>query len=174
MSSSTAIGRASSEPRPELDTGPATTAGVIAMGNLEAHIEGLTRQATRGSLTGDGWGELVELTALRGHVLGRVDDAERAASLAEELVERALRDPRSLLARARMAAFFHRFSAALADLEAAAVLGLDRRLLDEERAVVYQAVGRYGEAIALHRQALARQRDFRTLGALAGYDAERG
>src|SRR5262249_60523660 len=126
MSSSAAAGRASSEVRLDLDDGPATTAGVIAMGNLNARIEGLTRQAARGSLTGDGWGELVELTALRGHVLGRVDDAEHAASLAEAYVERAPRDPRSVLARARMAALFHRFSAALAGLDAAAALGLAR------------------------------------------------
>ncbi|MBV9444368.1 MAG: hypothetical protein JO345_00470 [Streptosporangiaceae bacterium] len=174
MSSSTAAGCASSEMRLDLDNGPATTTGVIAMGNLNARIEGLTWQATRGSLTGDGWGELVELTVLRGHVLGRIDDAERAASLAEAYVDQARRDPRPLVARARLAARFHRFSAALADLDAATALGLDRRSLDEERAAVYQAVGRYDEALAMHRQALLRRPDFSALGALARYHAERG
>ncbi|MFG2846999.1 tetratricopeptide repeat protein [Kitasatospora sp. NPDC048296] len=144
------------------------------MGNLDARIGGLTWQATRGRLTGDGWGEWVELTALRGHVLGRIDEAERAASLAEAFVERAPRDPRSLLARARMAALLHRFPAALADLDAAAALGLDRRSLDEERAAVQQALGRYDEALETHRRALMSRRDFRALGALAGWHAERG
>ncbi|MER7179245.1 hypothetical protein ABT404_07145 [Streptomyces hyaluromycini] len=144
------------------------------MGNLGARIEGLTSQATRGRLTADGWGELVELTALRGHVRGRIDEAERAASLAETFVDLAPRDPRSLMARARLAGLFHRFAAALDDLDAAAALGLDRRSVDEERAGVREAVGRYEEALALHRQGLSRGQDFRTLGAMARWNAESG
>jgi tetratricopeptide (TPR) repeat protein len=157
-----------------LDNGPATTAGVIAMANLDARIEGLTLQATRGSLTGEGWSELVELTALRGHVLGRIDQAERAVSLAGSFVEQAPRDPRSFLARARMAAFFHRFSAALADLDIASALGLGRRDLDQERAEIYQAIGRYDEALAIHRRRVLRQPDSGALAALARHYVERG
>jgi tetratricopeptide (TPR) repeat protein len=157
----------------DLDDGPSTTAGVIAVVNLNVRIAGLTWQATRGSLTGEGWGELVELTALRGHVLGRIDDSERAASLAEAFVDQAPHDPLSLLARARLAAVFHRFSAALADLDAAAALGLDRPDLDEERAGIYQAIGRYEEALAIHKNALLRRPDFNALGALARYYADR-
>ncbi|WP_123980647.1 lipopolysaccharide assembly protein LapB [Streptomyces sp. Ag109_O5-1] len=144
------------------------------MGNLDARIEGLTSQATRGRLTADGWGELVELTALRGHVRGRIDETERAASLAETFVDQAPRDPRSLLARARLRGLFHRFAAALDDLDAAAALGLDRRTVDEERAAVCQTVGRYDEALALLRQGLSRRQDFRTLGAMARCHAESG
>ncbi|WP_333772690.1 tetratricopeptide repeat protein [Streptomyces sp. IBSBF 3136] len=159
---------------PDLAGGCATTAGVIAMGNLHARIEGLTGQATRGSLTGAGWDELVELTALRGHVLGRIDEAERAASLAEMFVDRSPGDPRARVARARLAARFHRFSAALADLDAAAAMGLERRRLDEERAAVHQAVGRYDEALAAHRRALSERRGFSALAALARWHAECG
>ncbi|MFG2949670.1 tetratricopeptide repeat protein [Streptomyces adustus] len=154
--------------------GPRTTAGVIAVGNLDVYVAGLTAQAARGRLTADGWGELVELTALRAHVGGRIDEAERAASLADAFVARAPRDPRSLLARAGRAAHFHRFTAALEDLEAAAALGLDRRTVDEERGAVCQALGRYDEAVALCRDALSRRRDFRTLGAMARCRAESG
>ncbi|WP_157858060.1 hypothetical protein [Streptomyces durhamensis] len=139
------------------------------MSNLDARIEGLTSQVARGDLAGDEWGELVELTALRGHVLGRIAEAERAAALAEARVGQAPHDPRPLVARARTAAHFHRFPAALADLSAAAALGLDRQGLDEERAAVYQAVGRYDEALALHRHALSQRRDFTALGALGAY-----
>ncbi|MFF4828878.1 tetratricopeptide repeat protein [Streptomyces sp. NPDC001312] len=159
---------------PDLAGGPPTTAGVIAMGNLDARIEGLTSQATRGRLTADVWGELVELTVLRGHVLGRIDQAERAASLAERFVDQAPRDPRSLVARARLSSLFHRFAAALDDLDAAAALGFDRRSMDEERAAVCQAVGRYEEALTLHRQALSRGQDLSTLGAMARCHAESG
>ncbi|MEV4739960.1 hypothetical protein [Streptomyces sp. NPDC049555] len=144
------------------------------MSNLDARIEGLTAQVARGVPAGDEWGELVELTALRGHVRGRIDEAERAASLAEARMGQAPHDPWSLVARARTAAHFHRFPAALADLDAAAALGLDRRILDEERAAVHQAVGRYDEALALHRHALSQRRDFTALGALGAYHAECG
>ncbi|MGW7521922.1 tetratricopeptide repeat protein [Streptomyces sp. NPDC054783] len=144
------------------------------MGNLDARIEGLTGQANRGSLTGDGWSELVELTALRGHVLGRVDEAEHAASLAEAFADQVPSDPRSRVARARPAAVFHRFQAALTDLDAAAALGLDRQILDEERAAIHQAVGRYDEALAVYRHALLGRHDFSALAALARWHAERG
>ncbi|WP_256255827.1 lipopolysaccharide assembly protein LapB [Streptomyces sp. MUSC 14] len=174
MSGSTAAAHADGESRPGRAGGPPTTAGVIAMGNLDVRIEGLTAQATRGRLTADGWGELVELTVLRGQVRGRIDEVEGAVSLAGSFVDRAPRDPRSLVARARVAGLFHRFAAALDDLDAAAALGLDRRAVDEERAAVCQAVGRYDEALALLRQGLSGRRDFRTLGAMARWHAERG
>jgi len=174
MSSSDAPCSASSQSRLDLEKGPPTTAGVIAMGNLDARIEGLTWEATRERLNTDGWSELVELTALRGHVLGRIDDAERAAALAQAFVEQAPRDPRSLLARARMAALFHRFSAARVDLEAAAALGLDQRSQDDERAAICQALGQYDEALEIHRRALSAYADFRALSGRARYHAELG
>ena len=156
------------------DRGPATTAGTIALGNLEARIDGHAWQSTRGQLTVGDRAELVELIALRGHVLGRVADAERAAALAEELVGHAPGEARSFIARARMAAVFHRFASALTDLATAAELGADRVTLDAERAAIYQALGRYDEALAIRRQAVESRADFSALGALAGLYAERG
>src|SRR3989441_8187090 len=133
------------------ESGPATTAGVIALGNLEARIDAQAWQATQGRLTVGERAELVELIALRGHVLGRIADAERAAALAEEVVRQVPGDARSFVARARMAAVFHRFASALTDLDAAAALGGDRVDLDAERAAIYQALGRYDEALAIRR-----------------------
>ena len=156
------------------EKGPATTAGVIALGNLEAQINGQAWLATRGRLTVGERAELVELVALRGHVLGRIADAERATALAEQLVHQVPGDTRSFVARARMAAVFHRFALALTDLDAAAALGGNRVTLDEERAAIYQALGRYNEALAIRRQAVERHADFSALGALAGLYAERG
>jgi tetratricopeptide (TPR) repeat protein len=156
------------------ESGPATTAGVIALGNLEARIDGQAWQATRGRLTVGERAELVELIALRGHVLGRIADAERAAALAEQLVRQVPGDARSFVARARMAAVFHRFAPALTDLDAAAALGGDCVTLDAERAAIYQALGRYDEALAIRRQALESHADFSALGALAGLYVERG
>jgi hypothetical protein len=78
---------------------------------------------------------------LRGHVLGRIADYERAAELAEQLVRGTTDDGTALLARARTRAIFHRFAEALADLDAAKRSGLDRATLEAERAAILQAVG---------------------------------
>ena len=62
------------------DSGPVTTAGIIAVGNLEARIDGQVSRVTRGRLTVGERAELVELIALRGHVRRCI--AERAVALA--------------------------------------------------------------------------------------------
>src|SRR3989442_3935832 len=107
------------------ESGPATTAGIIALGNLEARIDGQAGQAARGRLTVGERAELVDLIALRGHVLGRIADAERAAALSEELVRQVSGDARSFVPRARMAAVFHRFAPALTALDPAPALAGD-------------------------------------------------
>ena len=76
------------------DSGPVTTAGVIAVVNLEARIDGQAARATEGRLTVGERTELVELIALRGHVLGHVADAERAAAMADELAAQLPNDAR--------------------------------------------------------------------------------
>jgi tetratricopeptide (TPR) repeat protein len=153
---------------------PVTTAGDIALGNLEARIDGQAWRAARGLLTVGEAAELVELLALRAHLVGRIANAERAAALAEELVRQLPGDALAFITRARMAAVFHRFAPALADLDAAAGLGASQVTLDAERAAIYQALGRYHEALELRRQALTSHPDFSVLGALAGLHAERG
>ena len=150
-----------------------TTAGVIAVANLDARIDGQVSRAARSRITVDERVEQVELIALRGHVLGCIADSERAAAIADELVDELPTDARALLARARMRGVFHRFVPALADLERAAASGGDRAALDAERAAIYQALGRYDEALAIRRQA-AERRNFSELAALAGVYGERG
>jgi tetratricopeptide (TPR) repeat protein len=156
------------------DSGPVTTAGVIALANLAARIDGQAARATRGRLTVEERAELVELLALRGHVLGCIADAERAKAMADELVGAAPSDAVSFVARARMKGVFHRFASALTDLGTAAVLGADPADLDGERAAIQQALGRYDEALAIRRRAVERHPDFSALAALAGVYGERG
>src|SRR5438128_2423831 len=156
------------------DSGPVTTAGIIAVGNLEARIDGQVSRVTRGRLTVGERAELVELIALRGHVLGCIADAERAAAMADELVGQVPTDARSFVARARMRGVFHRFASALTDLDTAAALGGDRVDLDAERAAIYQALGRYDEALAICRLAVDSHADFSALAALAGVYGESG
>ena len=101
----------------------ATTSGVIALVNLQGQIDGLESQAANGRLAVAQWADLIDLLSLRGHVLGRIADYERAAALAEQLVRDAPADGIAFLARARTRATFHRFTEALADLQAAEQLG---------------------------------------------------
>jgi hypothetical protein len=82
------------------DSGPVTTAGVIAVGNLEARIGGQESRATGGRLAAGERAELIELLALRGHVLGRIADSERAAAMADDLIGQVPGDARSFAARA--------------------------------------------------------------------------
>jgi tetratricopeptide (TPR) repeat protein len=117
---------------------------------------------------------LVDLLILRGEVLGRIADDERAAELALVLVRDAPDDGAAWLARARTRATFHRFVEALADLDAAGRRGADQAALDSERAAILQPVGCYVEARVLRRDAAERRPDFATLGALAVLEAEHG
>jgi hypothetical protein len=117
---------------------------------------------------------LVDLLILRGEVLGRIADYERAAELAQVLVSDAPEDGAAWLARARTLATFHCFPEALADLDAAGRRGADRAALDAERAAILQAVGCSADARVLRRDAAERRPDFATLGALAVLEAEHG
>ena len=159
-----------------------TTSGSIAVANLNAQIDGLTAllhparsaHAATAPLTAADMTPLVDLLLLRGQVLGRIADYERAAGLAEAMVRDVPDDGAAWLARARTQATFHRFGQALADLDAAGGRGADRAALESERAAILQAVGRHAEALVLRRTAVERRPDFTTLGALAVLQAERG
>jgi len=153
---------------------PVTTSGAIALENLQAQIAGLEARAALGRLMVAGRAGLIDLIILRGQILGRIADYERAAALAEQLLRDAPADGLAFLARARTRTTLHRFAKALANLDIAERLGADRAGLDAERAAIFQALGRYDDALALRRDAAESRPDFATLGALAGLQAERG
>ncbi len=151
-----------------------TTAGVLALVNLQAQIEGQERRARTGLLTISDQAELIELVVLRGHVLGCIADYEWAEERAEQLTRDAPADGVAFLARARTRATFHRFTDTLTDLERAQRLGADPAVVGAERAAIFQAVGRYDEALTFFREAVERRADFASSGALATLHAERG
>jgi tetratricopeptide (TPR) repeat protein len=117
---------------------------------------------------------LVDLLLLRGQVLARIVDYERAAGLAEMLVRDALNDGAAWLARARTRDTLHRFAEALSDLDAARRCGADHAGVDAQRAAILRAVGCSTEALVLRQDAARRMPDLATLGALAVLQAERG
>jgi tetratricopeptide (TPR) repeat protein len=151
-----------------------TTAGVIAIGNLRAQIDGHEREAAAGRLTVAAQAGLIDLIALRGHLLGRVVDYEWAEALAEQLTHDAPSDGDALLARARTRATFHRFADAQSDLDEAERLGADLTKVNAERAAIFQALGQYEPALTIYNEAVERRADFHSLGDLATLYAERG
>lgn len=153
---------------------PSTTHGTIALINLEARIDSLRRDAEYGHGTAESRAAFAELITLRGHIVGCVADYERAQEVVDELARDAPSDPASIFARARIRATFHRFSEALDDLDRVERLSLDAETADGERAAIFQALGRYGEAYAMRKAAVSRKPGFENIVALAGLCAELG
>src|SRR5688572_10892633 len=151
-----------------------TTNGAIALHNVHTQIEGLKRQSAHACLTVRCGADLVDLLLLRGQIVGRIADYERAADLAELLAHTFPFDAQAFLARARTRACLHCFAEALTDLDIAEQLGMAGPAVNAERAGILQAIGRYDEAFAMHLAALERRRSFETLAALAVLHAELG
>src|SRR5205085_10751922 len=103
-----------------------------------------------------------------------IADHERALAIGEDLAREFPGDPVALLARARGRSAFHRFAEALADLERAAGLGAPAAAVADMRAAIYQALGRYDEALAIRRANAERNPSTDNLGALASLQAQRG
>ena len=159
---------------PLLHAEPPTTDGAIALSNLQAQIAAEERLARYGPLTVSQRAAMVELLIMRGQFLGRIADYERAEALAEQLVGDAPTDGGAFLARARARATFHRFAAALADLDEAERLGVNSDRCAAVRATIFQASGRYDEALVIRQHLTQARPDIRSLGAEATVRAERG
>ena len=150
------------------------TDGTIALLNLDAQIDALEPEVRLGPASVETRAGLAELIALRGLIIGRIADYDKAEEIAEQLVRDAPNDPKALLARARTHAGFHRFSDALTDVDCAERLSLDAETANGERAAIFQALGRYDESLALREEAVKRKASFEHVAALVGLHAERG
>ena len=150
------------------------TDGTIALLNLSAQIGALELEDRLSRATVQARAGLVELVTLRGLIVGRIADYDRAETIAEQLVRNAPTEATAWIVRARTRAVFHRFNDALADLDRAERLSLDVETANGERAAIFQALGRYDEALALRDDAVARRESFENVAALVGLHAERG
>ena len=128
------------------------TDGTIALLNLDAQIDAFEPEVRHRCASVETRAGLAELISLRGLIVGRIADYEMAEEIAEQLVRDAPTDPRSLLARARTRASFHRFNDALADVDQAEQLSLDAETANGERAAIFQALGRYDESLPCARK----------------------
>jgi len=151
-----------------------TTDGTIAVGNLDAQIEGHERLGRSRPLSVKERASQADLLAQRGQILGRISDYEAAEAIAESLVREAPEDPVAWRARAASRATFHRFADALADLDEARRRGAPPGVLDPIRAAILQATGKEAEALELRRRLSQARPDILTLGAEATLRAARG
>lgn len=151
-----------------------TTDGAIAVGNLDAQINGTERLGQSRALSAKERASQAELLTQRGQILGRISDYEAAAAIAESLVREAPRDPIAWLTRAGSRITLHRFSDALADLDEAERLGAAATALDRMRAGILQATGKEADALPIRRRLSEARPDVSTLGAEATLRAARG
>ena len=159
-----------SAPTDWLVPGPLTlTDGAIAVLNLQAQIDGLEGPGTFAEAA-----TLIDLLILRGLILGRISDYERAAASADCLFGAAITDATAYVVRARTRAVFHRFIEALDDLDHADLISPQGAAAERERAAILQAMGHYHEALVTYEAATAdRGEQFERDAALAGFWAER-
>lgn len=139
---------------------PPMTQGAIALANLDQQIE---QQA--------GDPASLDLLLLRMQFTADYRMLDRAAALAGLNTSSG---PEQLLRRARASAAAHRFSEALADLDAAARSGASAEQLKAQRAAILIATGRAAEAFPHLQAEAARRPGFATLCALARAHAALG
>lgn len=146
---------------------PPTTAGSIAVGNLESQLRSVERRLARHPKDPHALGDLTELVLARAQYLGRLGDYDRAHELANELVSTDAGAARSWLVRASARAALHEFDGALADLDRAAAQGASPAALAAARADVLEATGQTEAALALREQAVSLHKSVTALAALA-------
>src|SRR5882724_4815078 len=150
------------------------TDGTIALWNLQAQIEGLEPDVRLSHATVESRVGLIELITLRGLILGHIADYQRADEMAEQLVRDAATDGTAFVARGRTRAVFHRFTDALDDIDRAGKLGRDAETTSGDRAAIFQALGRYGEALAIREEAADRRASFENVAGLVELYSEIG
>lgn len=147
------------------------TSGRIALVNLSASVAGVERRRVERAKFED----LVVLSNLlfvRGDVLGRVADHDRAESVGIEAANASPDAAIAHLIRTRLASRFHRFAEAGVALDRALAAGCPAREVDSERAALLQATGRYLDALPLRERAANEYPAIDTLGVLASLLAE--
>jgi tetratricopeptide (TPR) repeat protein len=150
-----------------------TTAGALALANLDAEIAGYTSAvAKKPSL--DRIASLADDLEGRGQYLGRLKDYEQAATLGDQAVASYPEEGQAYAARGKARAVYHLFSDALGDLDRAQTLGVKEKVTRGTRASILQALGRYPEAFAIRHAASTEKPELTALGNEASLLAEMG
>jgi tetratricopeptide (TPR) repeat protein len=157
-----------------------TTDGEISLSNITGSVVSAEEMLGRRPKDPVAHAHLVGLLIVRGQILGRIADYERAAELGEQAVKRVPRDPRSFLARAQARGTFHEFQDALTDLEQAERLAHEVHeeellpLIKERRAGMLRGLGRLDEAAAIYAAFSSERKNIGRLTAEASLLAEQG
>jgi tetratricopeptide (TPR) repeat protein len=147
------------------------TSGRIAVANLSAVIESLELRRLEGA-NFENLVALSKLLFLRGDLLGRIVDHDRADLVANEAIALSPGSANAVYTRARLASRFHRFDEATRLLDQALAAGYPGREIDDEKATLLQATGQYREALALRERLTKEDPGIQTIGALASLLAE--
>jgi tetratricopeptide (TPR) repeat protein len=147
------------------------TSGRVAVANLSASIDSLALRRAEGT-TFDNLEALSRFLFLRGDLLGRIVDHDRAELIATEAIAMSPGTASALYIRARIAGRFHRFEEANALLEQALLAGCPSHEIDREKAALLQATGRYEHALVLRERLAKAHPGIHALGALASLLAE--
>jgi tetratricopeptide (TPR) repeat protein len=147
------------------------TSGRIAVANLSSSIESLELRRVEGA-TFEDLVALSKLLFLRGDLLGRIADHDRAERVAGEAVAASPETASALHLRARVAERFHRFEEAHALLDQALAAGHPEHEMHVTRAALLQATGKYTAARVLRERLVQVDCGIHTLGALASLLAE--
>jgi tetratricopeptide (TPR) repeat protein len=147
------------------------TSGRIAVANLSASIESLERCRVEGA-SFEVLEALSKLLFLRGDLLGRLADHDRAELVATEAIALSPDTGGAHYTRARLAGRFHRFEEASALLDRALAAGYPGQEIDVEKAALLQATGQYREALALRETLATNDPGIHRIGALASLLAE--
>jgi tetratricopeptide (TPR) repeat protein len=147
------------------------TSGRIAVANLSASIESLELSRVK-HRTFEDEAALSKFLFLRGDLLGRIVEHDRAELVAKKSIAFSPDTASTLYIRARLAERFHRFEEANALLDQALAAGHPKDEVNVERAAVLQAIGRYSEALVLRERLAKDNPSIQTLGALATLLAE--
>lgn len=126
---------------------PRTTSWSIAGGNLDAQI---TDRVRRNLPDAEQQAFLVELYLERGNFVASVDDYEKAAAIGAQLVKSYPKDGTAHLTHATTLGAFHEFDAQAKELDEAAALKAPAGRVNESRASLLVAQGRYDDAQKLY------------------------
>jgi tetratricopeptide (TPR) repeat protein len=147
------------------------TSGRIAVANLSASIESLELRR-RESARFDELVALSKLLFVRGDLLGRIADHDRAERVTDEAIELSPDVGSALFLSVQLAERFHRFNDATALLDRALAAGYPKREVDAKRAALLQATGQYTAALALRKRLAKDNPGIDTLGSLGSLLAE--
>ena len=147
------------------------TSGRIAVANLSASIDSLELRSVQGATFADRVA-LSKFLFLRGDLLGRIVDHDRAELVAKKAIAFSPNIASTLYIRAQLAGRFHRFAKANALLDRALAAGYPSEKIDLERAGLLQATGRYNEALVLRERLANGDHGIHSLGSLATLLAE--